>query len=418
MRIAIVVQRYGTDINGGAELHARLLAERLAARHGVDIITTKSKSYVVWDNELDKDYEIINGLPVYRFASHKKNKFLAHRFYRLNRDLSKISIFFRKLGWKKLATSRILRFHWFFRQWLRHQGPYCPSMMDFIKQKKNYYDVFIYFTYLYYPTNAGINITGKKSILIPTAHDEKPFYFTGYAGIFEKAGYIMYNSIAEKQLVENTYPSSKRTANDIAGVGIDAPHIKKSKPVIEDPYFVYIGRLDRAKNVHELADFFKKYKDRNNQARNLKLVLIGKAEKNLPETDHPDIIQTGFISDEEKNRWLQHARALIIPSKHESLSMVTLEAMNAGIPVIANASSKVLEDHIRVSKAGFAYENYMEFERALNRILTMTENQRKIMKKKGIAYVKNNYQWEAILQKFEKAFAYIQQLNDEKHLVR
>ena len=30
MKLAIVVQRYGADINGGAELHARYIAERLA----------------------------------------------------------------------------------------------------------------------------------------------------------------------------------------------------------------------------------------------------------------------------------------------------------------------------------------------------------------------------------------------------
>jgi hypothetical protein len=32
MKIAVVVQRYGADINGGAELHARYIAEHLAQR--------------------------------------------------------------------------------------------------------------------------------------------------------------------------------------------------------------------------------------------------------------------------------------------------------------------------------------------------------------------------------------------------
>ena len=34
MKLAVVVQRYGADINGGAEQHARYIAERLS-RHAV-----------------------------------------------------------------------------------------------------------------------------------------------------------------------------------------------------------------------------------------------------------------------------------------------------------------------------------------------------------------------------------------------
>lgn len=40
MKIAIVVQRYGADINGGAELHARYVAERLARYADVRVLTT------------------------------------------------------------------------------------------------------------------------------------------------------------------------------------------------------------------------------------------------------------------------------------------------------------------------------------------------------------------------------------------
>ncbi len=51
VKLAVVVQRYGADINGGAELHARYIAELLARRHTVEVLTTCAHDYVTWRDE-------------------------------------------------------------------------------------------------------------------------------------------------------------------------------------------------------------------------------------------------------------------------------------------------------------------------------------------------------------------------------
>jgi len=68
-KIAIIVQRYGTEVNGGAELHARILAEQLNKKHNITILTTKAIDYVTWANHYDNDIEIINGIEVKRFET-------------------------------------------------------------------------------------------------------------------------------------------------------------------------------------------------------------------------------------------------------------------------------------------------------------------------------------------------------------
>src|SRR5215210_7599360 len=68
MKLALAVQRYGPDINGGAELHARYIAERLAQHAEVEVVTTCARDYVTWRNELPAGSETINGVAVRRFA--------------------------------------------------------------------------------------------------------------------------------------------------------------------------------------------------------------------------------------------------------------------------------------------------------------------------------------------------------------
>ena len=69
MKIAIIIQRYGTEILGGSEYHCRLVAERLASRHDVEILTTCARDYITWANDYPVGTDRVRGVTVRRFAN-------------------------------------------------------------------------------------------------------------------------------------------------------------------------------------------------------------------------------------------------------------------------------------------------------------------------------------------------------------
>ena len=80
MKLAIVVQRYGHAINGGAELHARYIAEHLARHAQVEVWTTCATDYVTWRNELKSGEERVNNVPVRRFpVKHERDPLMFGR---------------------------------------------------------------------------------------------------------------------------------------------------------------------------------------------------------------------------------------------------------------------------------------------------------------------------------------------------
>lgn len=408
-KIAIIVQRYGKEVNGGAEFHAKILAEQLAKKYDITILTTTALDYKGWANHFPEGESFVDGIKVVRFDSEKQKP---RTFRKARRAILQRKKYF-----------KVLRFFGLFEffdknfnitnvtqkdvdNWLAGQGPYCKELISYLKKNKNNYDAFIFFTYLYYPTAVGMPLVKEKAIFIPTAHDEQPLYTKPYENLFAVPKFIMYNTQSEKDLVENHFKNHCKYT-DIAGVGIE-PFIlsenysPKLNFKIEKPYFVYVGRIDAAKGCDILVDYFNRFANKN---PDLQLIMIGKDFMGV--SANKNIQLTGFISEEDKYYLLQNSLGLILPSKYESLSMVTLEAMAVGKIPIVNKECEVLKNHIDSSEAGFYFNDYQSFEETLNRVYHLSESEKSELSEKAKRYVSENYTWDNILEKFDQAIDFV-----------
>jgi glycosyltransferase involved in cell wall biosynthesis len=407
MKIAFVVQRYGTEILGGSEYHCRLIAERLAPRHHVEVLTTCAQDYITWANEYPEGTDRIRGVTVRRFAN-------AH-----SRD---INAFNRYSEWIfNHAHTRNDEM-----EWLRQQGPWSPALLEYLERHQQNYDVLILFTYLYAPTVLAAQIAPYKTILVPTAHDEPAIHLEIYKELFSLPAGIAYNTEVERRFL-TTHFSIRAVEEETVGCGVDLPpaqqYTRDRADELEDeespsfrphlaqrgaifrrrhrlhgPIALYGGRIDPGKGCEELIEYFSEYVNGGGDAS---LALMG--VKLMPLPEEPFIRFAGRLSDQERMQALEAATVVVVPSPYESLSLLALEAFAMGTPVLANARSEVLVDHCHKSNAGLYYADRYEFAECL-KVLAADHRLRAAMGANGREYVRRNYRWDVILSKYEKMF--------------
>jgi glycosyltransferase involved in cell wall biosynthesis len=419
MKLAFIIQRYGAEVLGGSEHLCRLVAERLARHHEIEVLTTCARDYVTWKNDYLEGSDRIRGVTVRRFANAR------------TRD---IQAFNRYSDW--IFANPHSRDDEM--EWLRQQGPWCPALVEYLRRNQQQYDVLIFFTYLYAPTVLGLEANGAKSILVSTAHDEPAIHLDIFKEVFSRPAALCYLTNSERRFVQTEFPN-RPLLEDVVGVGVDIPqqHPYPRMPAEEEsseeagqqpaadetdtrefpshllargatfrrrhrlhgPTVLYGGRIDPGKGCEELIEYFSRYVNEGGDAT---LVLMGIKMMTLPDT--PSVRFAGLLSDSERIQALEAADVVVCPSPYESLSLLALEALSVGTPILTNARSEVLVEHCVTSNGGLYYANGDEFVACL-KLLISDPRLRVAMGRNGRDYVRRNYRWDVVLTKFERLFA-------------
>jgi glycosyltransferase involved in cell wall biosynthesis len=374
VKLGIVVQRYGAAINGGAEQHARYIAERLARHASVEVITTCAVDYVTWRNELPAGVDTVNGVSVRRFP------------VRHERD---------PLEFGRLSQRVFDRAHTVADElaWLEAEGPVSPQMLDHAAVAN--FDYVLFFSYRYYHAWHGVRRMHDRAILVPTAERDSAIGLSIVPPIFRAVRAIMYNSPEERAMIQAA-AGNEDVPGVVVGVGSDVPERAdaarfRRKFRLTRPFAIYVGRIDENKGCAELFAHFLRYAAAF--PRGLDLVLVGRPIIPIPE--HPRIHHLGFLPDDDKFDALAAADLLIMPSYFESLSMVALEAWALGRPVLANGRCDVLKGQCIRSGAGLYYESYEEFVETLY-ALESNGPLNAPLGHNGRAFFRDHYAWPVI----------------------
>jgi glycosyltransferase involved in cell wall biosynthesis len=390
-RVAIVVQRYGLEISGGAELHARYIAEHLSRHADVRVLATCARDYVTWRNELPAGRDTVNGVPVERFPVARERD--PHAF--------------------GTHSTRVFRSRHSVRdelQWIDSQGPFSPALVSGIRRARAEVDYVVFFSARYYQSFHGARAVSDRAVLVPTAERDPVLGLAVFGALFRGVRAIMYNSLEERAVI-TAVARNQHVPGVVVGVGSEVPADVdggrfRRKYGIEAPFAVYVGRIDENKGCPDLFDYFLRYIA--GASRPLLLVAIGTAQCEIPA--HPRIKHLGHVSDSDKFDAIAAAEVLVMPSHYESLSMVVLEAWALGRPVLVSARCDVLLGQCLRSNAGLYYEDSIEFGAALDRLLR-DHGLASALGANGRAYYQRHYAWPVIERKYLEMFARLDQEN-------
>jgi len=382
VKLAFVVQRYGTGIAGGSEMHCRQLAERLASRHDITVLTTCARDYVTWENVHPPGISTENGVRVHRFPVARPRNLKAFA------DLS--DEVFDDLGSSPEREEA----------WFRANGPDAPALLDHLRAHGAEYDLVLFWAFRYAPSYFGLPLVADRAVLVPTAEEDPAVDLDVLPAFFARPAGYLFLTLEEEALVSTRAGRSLHPSR-VIGIGLEPEHDPHpssggiERLGIPRDFVLYLGRVDRNKGCATLLEYFQEYIEAGGETT---LVLAGPSTLMMP--DHPRIRALGYVDDAVRQALLSHARALIVPSPYESLSIVLLEAWNHAVPALVNAHCKVLQGQVRRANGGLYYRSSREFQEALSWLLSNEAASRELGAQ-GLAYVEREYRWPTVLERVE-----------------
>ncbi|MGN0377048.1 MAG: glycosyltransferase family 4 protein [Suilimivivens sp.] len=205
---------------------------------------------------------------------------------------------------------------------------------------------------------------------------------TMYRMGLKKAECVFFQNQENKSIFESYHIKGKKEKL-VSGSGVNLKrHTFEPYPEDDSVRFLYVGRMMREKGIEEFLEAARQLHDEK-----VEFQLLG-----YPDEDYQDkldlyekegyIRQLGF--DPDVHEYLKNASALVLPTYHEGMSNVLMEASATGRPVIATNISgckEIFEEG--VTGLGCEPKNSEDLIRALKKFLKLSNQERAGMGRKA-----------------------------------
>ena len=192
---------------------------------------------------------------------------------------------------------------------------------------------------LIHPQNSVTTIHGLEYEYYPEMYPKKHLAYlklaTRYAS--KKSKKIIVPSESTKKDLIKFYQTDPNKIKVIHH-GVKVPKMKKRE---RKPEILFIGRLEKKKNIEGLVQAFKLLKKKYQLPH--KLILAGSKGYGYKKVEENDIIEKGYISQKEKWQLISQAEVFVLPSFYEGFGIPVLEAQAIGTPVITSNISSMPE---------------------------------------------------------------------------
>lgn len=388
-KLGFVIPWFGFDIPGGAEAELKgLILHLYEAGIEVEVLTTCVYSFLSnWNCNYHKaGTSIEKGIAVRRFVVRERND---EQFNQVNIKLMNNQIPLSEMEEAVFVTEMVN----------------SPDLCQYIRNNKDEYSLFVFIPYMFGTTYFGIQECYEKAVMIPCFHDESYVYMECFRQKFSKVAGMIFHAKPEEELANKVYDLSGVNTK-VLGEGVytkyifDAERFRK-KYHMQNPFILYAGRKDEGKNIYTLINNFREYKLRN--GINLKLILIGGGELKIPAEIASDVIDLGFVDEQDKFDAYAAASLLCQPSKNESFSLVIMESWICKRPVLVHEECNVTKHFAVASNGGLYFKNYFDFEGAVNFVLENPEVA-DVMGMSGREFVLSNFSWDVIVESYMSYF--------------
>ncbi len=381
--IALVVPWYGLGTAGGAEIHARRLAESLhQAGIPIQVWTTCGRdAFSPREDFYPPGPDRVNGVPVLRFPLRRPDD---PTFFQAHPELLQDLPAFPEHEWALFEELQVE----------------SDALYEQIWQHRDRF-LFVLMPYPYATTFWGAWLAPQRSFLIPCLHDEPYARYSTYRWLFRQVRKVLFNSEAERDLAAHLYDlPPERMAVIWEGVEMDwrgNGRRFRERYGIAEPFLLYVGRRDRGKRTPFLIHAFCEYKLR--RGGNLRLLLAGQNPVQIPAAFAGEVVDLGYLPEQDKHDACAAATLFVQPSAVESFSIVLMEAWLQGTAALVNGACEVMRQHVLHSGGGLTFHDYYDLEAALDYLLARPALRRE-MGRRGREYVRRNFRWEDVVARF------------------